>query len=114
MVHIFKYAILMAIPDARRGERVNVGMIVFLADRVDVHLSDVAKISALAGGDWKPYVRDVSRRLVQFESGAQAEEAIRLNRKIDPIITASEIATFSVDHLDQYYSRIKEILDTLV
>ena len=49
MAHIFNYSILTAIPDARRGERVNVGIVVFLAERLDIRFSDIAKLRALTG-----------------------------------------------------------------
>jgi hypothetical protein len=38
MAHIYRYSILTAIPDARRGERVNVGMVVFREGKPDVRL----------------------------------------------------------------------------
>jgi hypothetical protein len=115
MAHVFKYAILMAVPNPRRGERVNVGLVVFLKDRLDVRITDAAKIGALAGGDWKSYMKDVSARLLSFESGEAAETAFRLaDRKIDPIVVSSDFASFSIEGLDQYEERVKEILDTLV
>lgn len=115
MAHVFKYAILMAIPNPRRGERVNVGLVVFLNDRLDVRITDAAKIGALAGGDWKSYMDDVSARLRSFESGEAAEAAFRLlDKRIDPIVVSSEFAAFSIDGLEQYEVRVREILETLV
>src|SRR3546814_4918881 len=56
MAHIYKYTILQAVPDPRRGECVNVGVAVFLPDRVDVRFSDLAKVKAIARGDRKSVV----------------------------------------------------------
>ncbi len=64
MGHICKYAILMVVPDSRRGERVNVGLVVFLPDRVDVRCSASKKIGAIATGNWDAYVENAYRQLV--------------------------------------------------
>jgi hypothetical protein len=114
MALIFKYAILMAIPDARRGERVNVGIVVFLKDRVDVRLSEITKISVLAPGDWKLYASELQRKLSHYDSGLIAEKEISEHPKIDAIISATSMASFVVDALEQYEVRVKEILDALV
>jgi Protein of unknown function (DUF3037) len=91
MAHIFKYAILTAIPDARRGERVNVGIVVLLKDRIDVRFAELSKVSALTGGEWNSYASDVQKRLVsKFKSGVQAEESIRAHPQLDPIFHASD------------------------
>ena len=53
MAVTYKYSILQAVPDPRRGERVNVGVVVFLADRLDVrlHLLPSSKMHLTA---WSP------------------------------------------------------------
>jgi hypothetical protein len=115
MAHIFKYAILTAIPDPRRGERVNVGIVVLLKDRIDVKFAGLSKVSALTGGEWNSYASDVEKRLIsRFKSGEQAEESIRSHPQLDPIFHASDIALMSVRSLSDYDTRIKEILASLV
>jgi Protein of unknown function (DUF3037) len=115
MANIFKYAILMAIPDQRRGERVNVGIVVFLNDRIDVRFAELSKIRALAGGDWDAYASDVRRRLLeQFETSKKAEEVIRTSPRLDPVFQASDLAWLSINSVEEYEGRIKEILTSLV
>lgn len=115
MAHIFKYTILMAIPDRRRGERVNIGIMVFLRDRVDIRFVAVAKIGAIAGGNWAAYAGDLQRRiLAQFKSGTEAEEYVAATPRIDPIIEASELGFFSIELAEQYETTVGEILDSLV
>lgn len=115
MAHIYKYAILMAIPDPRRGERVNVGIIVFLNDRIDVRFAELSKVHALAGGDWNAYAADVRRRLIdQYEANKQAEELIRTEPRFDPIFQASDLAWLSINSEKEYEARIREILTSLV
>jgi hypothetical protein len=56
MAHTFEYAILTAVPDQWRGERVNIGVVVFLDDRLDIRFSDFSKVAAIAGGgNWGEY-----------------------------------------------------------
>lgn len=115
MAHIFKYAVLMATPDPRRGERVNVGLVVFLNDHIDVRFSELSKIRALAGGYWDDYATDVKRRLIErFASTKEAEAVISRFPALDPVFHASDLAWLSIDAPEEYEGRIKEILNTLV
>jgi hypothetical protein len=115
MAHIFKYAVLMAVPDRRRGERVNVGIMVFLEDRVDVRFAGVSKIGALAGGNWRSYADDLQQRLSsQFASGEEAAEFVAASPRVDAVIEASELAPLSIGSASEYESTIDEILNALV
>ena len=40
MENIYNYAILQVIPDARRGERVNIGIVIFKMDGLDIRVSE--------------------------------------------------------------------------
>jgi len=113
MAHTFEYAILMAVPDPRRGERVNVGLAVFLPDRVDVRFAAVSKIAALVGGNWTSYTEEVKRRLLS-QRGPAAAEMIAANPQIDPVIQASDLAFLSVEGASEYEKTVNEILNALV
>ena len=115
MAHTFKYAVLMAVPDRRRGERVNVGIMIFLHDRVDVRLAGVSKIGALTGGNWRNYADDLQRRLSsQFKSGGEAAEYVALSPRIDAVIEASELAFISIGSAAEYESTVADIMNALV
>ncbi len=115
MAHIFKYAVLMAIPDRLRGERVNVGIIVFRPTGADVRLSDVAKLRALAGGDWDGYASDLRHRLIErFGSDPNAADAFVGGPAPDPIIQASDLAWFSIGNVNEYEAQVADILKSLV
>jgi hypothetical protein len=50
MARSYKYAVLTAVPNPRRGERVNVGIIVFRPDGFDVRFKQAEyKLRALTG-----------------------------------------------------------------
>lgn len=48
MSDTYSYALIRAVPDARRGEWVNIGVVVFLPDRLDVRLlRDLSKLRVM-------------------------------------------------------------------
>jgi hypothetical protein len=115
MEHTFDYAILKAIPDARRGERVNVGIIVFLPDRIDVRLSDLAKLRAISRSDWAQYATDFRARIMaDFKAGEPPKNFLGRLSLMESVIRFSDVAWFSIEAIEQYDDRIKEILDALV
>lgn len=115
MATVFNYAVLMAIPDVRRGERVNVGIVVFAPGGLDVRLTEMGKVRALTGNDWTGYATDAVRRLKdRFPSSEAAQAAIDAGEPFDPILRATGAAWFSVDSVLDYESRIREILTALV
>jgi hypothetical protein len=115
MEPIFEYAILKAIPDARRGERVNIGIVVLNADRVDVRFSGLAKVRALAGGDWAEYADRVKQRLVEvFTSATGSAEFANRWRLQESVIRISQIASFVADNVNAYETQVGEILSSLV
>jgi Protein of unknown function (DUF3037) len=106
MAHIFNYAVLTAIPDPRRGERVNVGLVVFLAERVDIRFPEVRKIRVLQNGNWEHYVADVQR--VVDESYARTKDAqsfVETFTLVGGVIRCSQLAWFSIDRVEQYEQR---------
>jgi hypothetical protein len=115
MGHIYSYTVLMAVPDARRGERVNIGICVFLADRLDVRISDAAKVRAIAGGDWQRYASEFAARVGSlFGAGESAADMVARFSLIEPVIQFSELSWFTVEEAGQYESRVTDILTTLV
>ncbi len=115
MEHIYKYAILTAIPNSRRGERVNVGVVVFLHDRVDVRFPGIGKIKALSHGAWEEYAQNVQRRLIEAYEGLDGLELFFDQFSIsEPIVHLSEVSWFSTNSVSEYDDRINEILTALV
>lgn len=115
MAIIFSYAILQAIPNPRRGERVNVGIVVFLPDRIDVRFPEIRKARAIASGNWAQYALDVTARLNTAVSGANApEHALEKFSISEPLIQCSSLGKFSIEKPEQYEMRVKEILSSLV
>src|SRR5437868_1430475 len=116
MAHIFKYAVLMAIPDPARGERVNVGLVIFREDRIDVRFAELSKVRAITGNDWGEYALDVGRRIIEtYASPQEAQEAFAAQARFDPVFRATDLSWFAVDgHAAQYEARVQELLDAMV
>jgi hypothetical protein len=115
MAHTFSYAIIKAVPDPRRGERVNVGIIVFLSERVDARFSDLAKLSALRSGNWDQYATEARDRIVaSYRANEKPAAFIERFSLLEDVLGFSDVAWFSVDRAEQYEDRIKDILAALV
>src|ERR1700722_4215314 len=111
---IYKYAVLMAIPSARRGERVNIGMVVFRPDRLDVRVPAAAKLACLASGEWDAYIAGVTQRLArEFVPGQDPSQfAVRFSL-IEPVVRMSEMGWFLVESEGQYETQIADTLAEL-
>lgn len=115
MAHIFNYAVLTAIPDQRRGERVNVGVVVFLPDRLDVRFPEVRKIRVLQNGNWERYAADVQQLVDQaYRQTREPKSFVDTFSLLGGVIRCSELAWFSIDVPEQYQQRVDEIVSTLV
>ena len=63
MVHVYDYAVLQAIPDQRRGERVNIGVAVLKEDGLGIRVFESRKVQALTGQSWELVYRNVLFRI---------------------------------------------------
>lgn len=111
---IYRYAILRAIPDARRGEIANIGVVVFLEDRLDIRILESRKATALSGRVWDSFIHEYAERLKSLDHpGTDEENRISRFRIVDGQISMSELGWFSATE-DQYEKRLSEVTKTLV
>ncbi len=115
MATVFNYSVLMAVPDPRRGERVNVGIVVFAPGGLDVRLTELGKVRALTGNDWTGYAMDATRRLKErFATSEEACAALERAEPFDPLLRATTPAWFSIDSVSDYEARVRDLLTALV
>jgi hypothetical protein len=115
MAHTFNYAIIKAIPDQRRGERVNVGIVVFHPDYIDLRFSDLAKLRALQGGNWDQYAADACNRIAgSFNSNEKPQAFLQRISLVETVLRFSDVAWFSIENVNQYEGELADILATLV
>ncbi|GIK49433.1 MAG: hypothetical protein BroJett013_21300 [Alphaproteobacteria bacterium] len=116
MAATFDYAVLTAVPDPRRGERVNIGVVVFRADRIDVRLESVAyKLRALTGNNLESRLESAQARYRSlFVEGQEPAVALRRIAGVEPLLKPSELGRFVASNELEYEARIADILKSLV
>lgn len=115
MEHSYKYAVIRAVPDPRKGEVINIGIVVFHREHVDVQIApSLSKLLALdAGVDIQEIRRlptAISEWTSRFNSVEEKFEAIRRYG----IVTLSEAGSFRVTPGMTYEDQISALMKTLV
>lgn len=115
MEHSYKFAILQAVPDPRRGERVNIGVAVFHADRLDLRFGELQKLRSLTGREWEKYVASYSIRAEQVSKlyGSDAERLAAL-AALERVITPTSFGWLEASNADEYEARVKDIMGSFV
>lgn len=115
MEHSYKYAILQAVPDARRRERVNVGIIVFRPDQLDVRFGELRKLQALTGHKWERYAVEYKRRVSSlFAPGAKETVLLKRLSALENVITPSDFGWLTAQSSEEYEKRVGEILSVFI
>lgn len=116
MALTYKYAVLVAIPNERRGERVNIGVAVFHGERLDVRLMDADyKLRMLTRQDWSSRLSDAKDRLNDiFLESREPEEVLARFAMFEPLIKTSGLGWLSANDEADYEAQVKQILSSLV
>jgi hypothetical protein len=116
MARTFEYAVLTAVPNERRGERVNVGVVVFRDDRLDVRFKQAAyKLRALTGENWDERLDSLAITASSlFEPKGKAADALERFKMLDPLFKPSDLGWLSVSDEADYEEKIDQILASLV
>jgi hypothetical protein len=114
MDNSYNYALLRFAPDKIRGERVNIGLVIFKDGHADVRLtSNLAKAQALVPNeDLAPLWRDLSESITDIVRGHNADIAMRLLAELGPI-NVSPVAQFRASDKN-YEASVDELLKWLV
>lgn len=115
MARTYKYSVLSAIPDPRRGERVNVGILVFRPDGIDLRLPQVSsKLRALTGQNLQRRIEGVQALYERmFVRSQTPSEMLKRFQSVEPMLAPSDLGSFVASTTD-YDKVIEEILATLV
>lgn len=113
----FQYAILSYQPDRARQERVNVGLVVFLGDRLDVRmLNSVNKVRAL-GVDVRPedfaYMASALSTYVDFSETVEKQHQIIATFSSE-LVVSDELSWFRLESPPQYESVIERLFERFV
>jgi hypothetical protein len=115
MPHIYNFAIVRVSPDPRRGELVNIGVIVFRPDGPDVRiLPSLAKVQALYGELDLSELHSLSSKFARtVPAGGTAAQQHRLMRRVG-MVELSELGQFSARGNDEYHQIVEELMGKLV
>jgi hypothetical protein len=113
---IYKYAVLEAIPDPRKGERVNVGVAAFSPTGLEIRFGSVgAKLRALTGRSWSPDFDAAKANLLSIFDAQKApeewrESALQWSAWLKP----SALGSLRAASPEEFFERIDHIIKTLV
>lgn len=115
MGSIYNYAVLQVIPDIRRDERVNIGIIVFAPDGLDIRITETRKIQALASGSWDSEIATFSETLKKLD---MPSEDPRLRVKAMSIVenqfSMQKSGWFDARNAAEYEFNVRDILAAMV
>ncbi|KOY47249.1 hypothetical protein ACX03_02390 [Vibrio parahaemolyticus] len=111
----FNYALIRYMPNPMRGEVVNIGLIVF-KESLDIRLlKSASKLRILDNSSSQKVMVEVKNSLLSLsEYAASADTFNRLLESFPGGIQLSETASFSVDHISQYESKVENLFESLV
>lgn len=111
----FNYAILQAIPDVRRGERANIGIVAFKPDGLDVRIFETRKLSALTARSWDADIKAFSEVIGKLDdSTLDPPQRISQLKSVEGMFVLSEPGWFKAATAGEYERTLKELVRTLV
>lgn len=114
MATTFEYSVLRLIPDAARGEQINVGIVVFLEGSLDVRVfPELAKVRALNPDVDLFVLRKLPAALNSLIGGKGTAKQRHAALARMPLISATQIGWFACDSSD-YESRLSQLITRFV
>lgn len=115
MGHIYNYAILQVMPDIRRGERVNIGIVVFHEDRLDIRVSETRKVQALVSGSWDAEIAAFTNSMSKLDRpSADPKDRVQAISIIENQFSLKKTGWFKAQTASLYEFNVQEILKDLV
>lgn len=115
MGHSYNYAVLQAVPDPRRGERVNIGLVVFLVAGLDVRICETRKLTALTARSWDADIKTFGEVLQEIDDPElEAKPRNELLRSVQDTLVLSQNGWFEAKNENEYESVVRDIMRTLV
>lgn len=115
MERSFKYSVIRAVPDPRKGEVINIGILVFHAQTVDVRIApSLSKLLALDAAIDVDQIRDLPQTLGQWSSRFDSVEEKHAAIQNFGIVTLSEAGSFITSPSLNYEDQLAMLMKTLV
>jgi len=112
----FDYALIRYMPNPKRGETVNVGMVVFLEIGVDVRvLSSPAKARMIDGSSSQSDIDKLKDSMQKLTTIAKTtDEQYQILSSFNSRLFLSSKAQFALDELSQYNDKVAQLFSDLV
>lgn len=110
----FEYSVLRAVPNKRRGEVVNIGIVIYRTDKTDVRVLPIlSKVKALDPNVDISSLKDLPESIEKFLPVAEAPQNRMMALKGLGIIDVSDLGWFESTE-EAYERNIEKLLDRLV
>ncbi|SOS34734.1 hypothetical protein CFBP6411_03377 [Pseudomonas syringae group genomosp. 3] len=112
----FKYSIIKYMPDPKRGEIINVGLVVFLQQKLDVRVINAsAKLRMLDGSSSMDDIEHLKNSIEEISQLAGSpERAMSILRGFRGSSYLSDTAEFVIDDSNQYEQRVRNLFNLLI
>lgn len=115
MARSFKYAILQAVPDPRRGERVNIGVVAFTENGPDVRVFETRKLSALTARSWDAEIKAFSEVIQKLDDPSlDDDQRIKELHSVEGNFVLSTPGWFQAKTSTEFETMLRDIAKTLV
>jgi hypothetical protein len=115
MAHSFKYAILQAVPDPRRGERANIGVVGFAKDGLDVRVLATRKLSALTARSWDADIKGFVEIIKALDDARlPSDERVQHLHSIEGTFSLSQPGWFEAANEQEFDAAMRDIAKSLV
>lgn len=115
MARSFKYALLQAMPDSRRGEKVNIGLVAFAERGLDVRIFETRKLTPLTSRSWDADIKAFSEVMEKIDDPSleDGERVARL-RAVEGAFSLSQAGWFEAGSDAEFELAMADIAKSLV
>jgi len=112
----FNYALIQYMPNPKRRETINIGLIIFLKETADIRItSSYSKVRIIDGSSSQSDLSELKESMISLTRFAQSrDEALHILSNIGAGISFSNMGQFAIDHLSQYDAKASRLFDELV
>lgn len=115
MARSYNYAILQATPDARRGERVNIGLIVFSGQGLVVRILETRKLTPLTARSWDADIKAFSEVIEKLDDPSlEINQRIKELKSVEGAFSLSQPGWFEAASDTEMESALRDIARSLV
>lgn len=115
-MHWFDYSLIKYMPNPKRGEIVNLGIVVFRASGIDIRLLNASTKARILDGDTDyEDITSIEQTFREISELVQSpEEQYRLLKGFGSGVFISEKNSFSISGLGEYESKVNRLFNDLV